>query len=130
MSNFLACNLTTCQTTFSVIPSPQTVPERQTQRNNLPVEMSAALIRTLSAIAIKQPIPQSEIIRIRGAGAYEHIKELAEKELIAKRDDQGSRSPILSTTKKFQEYFRLTRDGKELRNLRRCQWMERSVEVT
>lgn len=82
----------------------------------LPVEMSAALIRTLSAIAIKQPISQSEIIRVRGAGAYEHIKELVNRELVAKKDEQGGRSPILSTTKKFQEYFRLTKEGKELRN--------------
>jgi segregation and condensation protein B len=83
----------------------------------LPVEMTAALIRTLSAIAIKQPISQSDIIRIRGAGAYEHIKELVNRELIAKKEDEaGGRSPILSTTKKFQEYFRLTKDGKELRN--------------
>ncbi|HEY9789151.1 MAG TPA: SMC-Scp complex subunit ScpB, partial [Candidatus Obscuribacterales bacterium] len=82
----------------------------------LPVEMSAALIRTLSAIAIKQPIAQSEIIRVRGAGAYDHIRELVNRELVSKKDDQGGRSPMLTTTKKFQEYFRLTKDGKELRN--------------
>ncbi len=80
----------------------------------LPVEMSAALLRTLSSIAIKQPISQSEIIRIRGAGAYEHVRELVNKDLVAKKDD--GRSPLLSTTKKFQEYFRLTRDGKSLRS--------------
>lgn len=83
----------------------------------LPVEMTAALIRTLSAIAIKQPISQSEIIRVRGAGAYEHIRELVSRDLVAKREEpQGGRSPMLSTTKKFQEYFRLTKDGKDLRN--------------
>src|ERR1700722_2439828 len=81
----------------------------------LPVEMSTALLRTLSAIAIKQPIPQSEIIRIRGAGAYEHIKELVIKGLVSKREDEKTRSPLLSTTKQFQEYFRLTKDGKSLR---------------
>lgn len=79
-----------------------------------PIEMSAALLRTLSAIAIKQPIMQSEIIRVRGAGAYEHIRELITKELINKKED-GGRSPILTTTKKFQEYFRLTGDGNSLR---------------
>ncbi len=79
-----------------------------------PVEMSAALLRTLSAICIKQPVMQSEIIRVRGAGAYEHIKELVNRELIAKKDD--GRSPILTTTKKFQDYFRLTKDGGELRS--------------
>lgn len=81
----------------------------------LPIEMSAALIRTLSAIAIKQPISQSDIIRVRGAGAYDHIKELVNRDLVAKKDEQGGRSPILSTTKKFQEYFRLTKEGKDLR---------------
>ena len=79
----------------------------------LPVEMSVALIRTLSAIAIKQPVMQSEIIKIRGAGAYEHIKELLEKELVAK--EETGRSPILTTTKRFQEYFRLTKDATTLR---------------
>lgn len=78
-----------------------------------PVEMGAALLRTLSAICIKQPVMQSEIIRVRGAGAYEHIKELVNRELVAKKDD--GRSPILTTTKKFQDYFRLTKDGGELR---------------
>lgn len=85
----------------------------------LPVELSAALVRTLSAIAIKQPIAQSEIIRVRGAGAYEHIRELVNRDLVAKKDDAGGRSPMLSTTKKFQEYFRLTQDGKSLRNFLR-----------
>jgi segregation and condensation protein B len=79
----------------------------------LPIEMSAALLRTLSAIAIKQPVPQADIIKIRGAGAYDHIRELMKKELINKKED--GRSPVLSTTKRFQEYFRLTNDGQALR---------------
>jgi len=81
----------------------------------VPMELPASLVRTLSAIAIKQPVMQSEIIKIRGAGAYEHIKELVERDLITKKED-GGRSPALSTTKKFQEYFRLSRDAKYLRD--------------
>lgn len=80
-----------------------------------PLEMSAAVLRTLSAITIKQPISQSEIIRIRGAGAYDHIRDLVQRGLVSKREDEKSRSPVISTTKKFQEYFRLTKDGKSLR---------------
>ncbi|MDZ4832571.1 MAG: SMC-Scp complex subunit ScpB [Candidatus Melainabacteria bacterium] len=79
----------------------------------VPIDMPTALIRTLSAIAIKQPVMQSEVIKIRGAGAYDHIKELVERELINKREE--GRSPILTTTKKFQEYFRLSKDGKHFR---------------
>jgi segregation and condensation protein B len=79
-----------------------------------PMDMPVALIRTLSAIAIKQPVAQSDIIKIRGAGAYDHIKELIIRELIQKREE-GGRSPSLSTTKKFQEYFRLSQNAKSLR---------------
>jgi len=79
----------------------------------VPMEMPVSLIRTLSAIAIKQPVMQSEIIKIRGAGAYDHIKELMVRELIIKKEE--GRSPTLSTTKKFQEYFRLSHDAKSLR---------------
>lgn len=80
----------------------------------VPMEMPVSLIRTLSAIAIKQPVAQSEIIKIRGAGAYDHIKELMTRELIIKKEE--GRSPTLSTTKKFQEYFRLSHDAKSLRS--------------
>ncbi|CAN5431852.1 hypothetical protein BH10CYA1_BH10CYA1_36970 [soil metagenome] len=79
----------------------------------VPMEMPVSLIRTLSAIAIKQPVMQSEIIKIRGAGAYDHIKELMIRELVIKKEE--GRSPTLSTTKKFQEYFRLSHDAKSLR---------------
>ncbi len=78
-----------------------------------PIDLPVAVVRTLSAIAIKQPVMQSEIVRIRGAGAYEHITALLEKELITKKEE--GRSHLLSTTKKFQEYFRLSQDAKALR---------------
>jgi hypothetical protein len=78
------------------------------------MELPLSLLRTLSAIAIKQPVAQSQIIKIRGVGAYDHIKELIERELIIKRED--GRSPLLTTTKKFQEYFRLSHDAKSLRD--------------
>src|SRR5437867_938466 len=40
---FLGVHLDHVPKTFSVIPSPHTVSERQTQRNNLPVVISAAV---------------------------------------------------------------------------------------
>ncbi len=94
----------------------------------LPIEMTNAVLRTLSAIAIKQPIPQAEIIKVRGASAYDHIKELVSRELILKREDEKSRSPMLSTTKKFQEYFRLTKDGKSLRQYLKRQMKKKDKE--
>lgn len=84
-----------------------------------PIDLPVSVVRTLSAIAIKQPVMQSEIVRIRGAGAYEHIKELLEKDLIIKKEE--GRSPTLSTTKKFQEYFRLSHDARDLRDVLKVQ---------
>jgi len=81
----------------------------------VPMELPTSLVRTLSAIAIKQPVAQADIIKIRGAGAYDHVKELLERELIHKKEE-GGRSPMLTTSKKFQEYFRLSRDAKHLRD--------------
>jgi segregation and condensation protein B len=94
----------------------------------VPMELPVSLLRTLSAIAIKQPVPQSQIIKIRGVGAYDHIKELIERELIIKREE-GGRSPLLGTTKKFQEYFRLSHDAKSLRDELQVQAKEAEQEA-
>lgn len=75
----------------------------------LPLELSPGPLRTLSAIALKEPVKQSEIIDIRGSSAYEHINELVEQELITKKPE--GLTYILKTTKKFTRYFRLTKDG-------------------
>ena len=92
-----------------------------------PIDLPVAVVRTLSAIAIKQPVLQSEIVRIRGAGAYDHITALLEKELITKKEE--GRSHLLSTTKKFQEYFRLSQDAKALRTQLRDQDKEEKIDL-
>jgi segregation and condensation protein B len=79
----------------------------------LPLDIPTSLLRTLSVIAIRAPVAQSEIVQMRGASAYDHIRELVERDLVHKKEE--GRSPILTTTKKFQQYFRLSSDGSELR---------------
>lgn len=81
----------------------------------MPLEMSAAELRTLSAIAIKAPVLQSDLIEWRGASAYEHIAELLKRKLISKRRE--GRSYMLGVTKTFHEYFKLMGDKKELSSL-------------
>jgi len=66
---------------------------------------SRALLKTLSLIAYKQPVEQSEVISLRGTSAYKHIKELEERDLISKRPKE--RTYILSTTKEFCELYGL-----------------------
>ena len=79
----------------------------------MPLELNPGPMRTLSAIALKEPVLQSEVIDMRGSGAYDHINELVEQDLITKKP-QGL-SYILRTTKKFQQYFRLTQEADKIK---------------
>ena len=81
----------------------------------MPLEMSAAELRTLSAIAIKSPVLQTDLIEWRGASAYEHIASLLKRKLITKRRE--GRTYILNIPRNFHEYFKLTADKKDLAQL-------------
>ena len=48
----------------------------------LPSELRTSELRTLATIAIKKKILQSDLIILRGSGAYDHIKELTNKNFI------------------------------------------------
>ena len=82
--------------------------------NMMPLELNPGPLRTLSAISLKEPVLQSEIINMRGSGAYDHINELVDMELITKKP-QGL-SYLLRTTKKFSQYFRLTKDASGIKD--------------
>ena len=79
-----------------------------------PIEIKPAVLKTLTVIALKQPIRQSYLKELRGASAYEHVAELLEKGMISKNKDKNGRSFNLRTTKKFEEYFKLKGDTKSL----------------
>src|SRR5436189_2122374 len=76
-------------------------------------------LRTLSFIALRQPIPQSHVVRVRGKLAYQHVKQLKEMDLISY--DKIGRSKTLRTTTTFADYFNLNHDPaimkKELKNI-------------
>ena len=92
----------------------------------MPLELNPGPMRTLSAIALKEPVLQSEVIDMRGSGAYDHINELVEQDLITKKP-QGL-SYILKTTKKFQQYFRLTQDANKIKEKLQEQAEKRAKE--
>ena len=78
-----------------------------------PVELPAAVLKTLTVIALKEPIRQSALKELRSS-AYEYIALLLEQGLISKTKDKNGRSFNIRTTKKFQEYFKLKGDIKAL----------------
>ncbi|MCD6414727.1 MAG: SMC-Scp complex subunit ScpB [Candidatus Diapherotrites archaeon] len=69
------------------------------------VDLPKALIRTLSLIAFKQPIKQSDVVKLRGNKAYEQIDELEQQGFIKK--SKKGHTFLLETTRKFEEYFQL-----------------------
>ena len=79
-----------------------------------PVELKAPVLKTLSVIALKEPIRQTDLKDLRGSTAYEHVAELLEKGLISRTKDKNGRSYNLKTTPKFAEYFKLKGDAKAL----------------
>ena len=74
-------------------------------QNLLPVDLSTASLRTLATIALKNRILQSELVELRGSGAYEHIKELLAQDFIERRRQSDGRSYWLSLSEKFHRTF-------------------------
>ncbi len=77
-------------------------------REVAPKELSAPKLRTLSMIAYHQPLLQSDLIDMRGSGAYDHIKDLIERGFV--ESVPCGRSRQLSTTSLFADYFGLKRN--------------------
>ena len=76
----------------------------------LPSDLKTSELRTLATIAIKKKILQSDLILLRGSGAYEHIKELLEKKFIVKRRQKDGRSYWLSLSEKFFQTFAVSNE--------------------
>jgi segregation and condensation protein B len=74
-------------------------------QNLLPVDLSTAALRTLATIALKKRVLQSELVELRGSGAYEHIKELLAQNFIERRRQSDGRSYWLSLSEKFHRTF-------------------------
>ena len=76
----------------------------------LPSELRTSELRTLATIAIKKKILQSDLILLRGSGAYDHIKELINKNFIIKRKQKDGRSYWLSLSEKFFQTFAVSNE--------------------
>jgi len=72
------------------------------------VKLSKAALKTLSLLAYKQPVLQSELVKARGKRTYDHLKLLEALGFIEARSYQ--RTKLLRTTQKFSSYFGLEGD--------------------
>ena len=81
-------------------------------QNLVPAELGVGALRTLAAIALKNPILQTDLIELRGSSAYQQVQELVELELVRKRPE--GRSYWLEVTNKFYQYFEIDEINEEL----------------
>ncbi len=77
----------------------------------LPVDLSTATLRTLATIALKKRILQSDLVDLRGSGAYDHIKELLAQNFIERKRQSDGRSYWLSLSEKFHRTFAVTAEN-------------------
>jgi segregation and condensation protein B len=65
-------------------------------------------LKTLSFIALKQPVTQSYVVRVRGKLTYQYVKQLEDLELVS--ESKLGRTKVLRTTRVFSDYFNLSQD--------------------
>ncbi len=75
--------------------------------------ISEAVMRTLTIIALKQPLLKSTLVKLRGSGAYQHVKELEDDDFV--ESEKKGRSSVLYTTDRFADTFGLSRDKKAMK---------------
>ncbi|MBN1156990.1 SMC-Scp complex subunit ScpB [Candidatus Woesearchaeota archaeon] len=72
-------------------------------------ELSKTILETLAVVAWKNPVLQSDVIKIRTNKAYDHLDQLEEMGFIARQ--KHSRTKMIKLTEKFFNYFDLEGDG-------------------
>lgn len=70
--------------------------------------LSIGPLKTLSYIALRQPVSQKRVVEVRGHHAYGHVKLLKEMGLVTV--ERKGRASILKTTEYFADYFGLSHD--------------------
>ena len=85
----------------------------EVRRLSLRPLLSVGPLKTLSYIAYRQPLPQKQVIDVRGQHAYGHVKQLEDLNLINR--ERAGRSRLIRTTEFFADYFGLSHDLKTMK---------------
>lgn len=75
--------------------------------------MTRGPLKTLSFIAIKQPVTQAYVVKVRGNLAYGHIRDLLDKGLLS--EERLGRTKVLRTTTAFADYFNLSSEPRVMK---------------
>ncbi len=75
--------------------------------------LSTGPLKTLSYIAYRQPVLQTQVVEVRGSHAYLHLKQLEDLGLISR--ERAGRTSLLRTTGFFADYFGLSHNQKVMK---------------
>ncbi len=93
-----------------------------------PPLLKPVVTETLALVAMNQPLSQARLVRERGTGVYDHVKELLRRGLIQRQ--RRGRNYVLRTTDAFAGEFGLQNDPELIRRaLARAAAIEGSTEV-
>ncbi len=73
----------------------------------IPLDIGLGALRTLAAIAMRGPISQTDLVDLRGSGAYGHVHELVDQGFVRRRRQSDGRSFWLQVTEKFYQRFEI-----------------------
>lgn len=80
-------------------------PHQDLVQKLVPIDLGVGALRTLALIALKGPLSQSELVELRGSGAYDQVRDLVSRGFISKNKEAEGRSYKLRVTEKFYQYF-------------------------
>ncbi|MEM8602439.1 MAG: SMC-Scp complex subunit ScpB [Cyanobacteria bacterium P01_H01_bin.121] len=95
----------------------------------IPLDIGVGALRTLAAIALKGDISQTELVELRGSGAYNHVHDLVDQGFVRKRRQKEGRSFQLQVTEKFYQYFQVDKSSGMLEQYRPIQAKIEAVEL-
>ncbi len=90
-------------------------------------DLDAPTQATLALVAYKQPILQSDVIKMRGNTAYDHIHALKEMEFIV--SEKSGRTRSLKLAPKFFEYFDVVQENLQQKLQESVEKQEKIQEV-
>ncbi|MEM0980173.1 MAG: SMC-Scp complex subunit ScpB [Cyanobacteria bacterium P01_H01_bin.58] len=73
----------------------------------IPLDLGVGALRTLAAIALRGPIVQTDLVDLRGSGAYQHVHDLVKLGFVRRRRQADGRSFIVQVTDKFHQNFEI-----------------------
>jgi segregation and condensation protein B len=80
-------------------------------------ELDPGVVKTAAIIAYNQPILQSDLAKKKGANVYDDVRSLRHLGLVTGK--KTGQTLLLSTTKKFSEYFGISTKKEDIK-----EWME------